>query len=141
MKIKVTRADVWAASIEDKVGGLAPKLEALAAAGANLAFIIARRSPEKPGQGVVFLTPIRGAKQIKAAKAAGFHKTATHHSICVVGGDKPGLGAKMTEALAGAGISLRGLSAAVLGKNFVTYIAVDTEDDAKKAVRVLKKLS
>lgn len=141
MKIKVTRADVWVASIEDKVGGLAAKLEALAAAGANLAFIIARRAPDHPGQGVVFLTPIRGAKQIKAATAAGFRKTTTQHSVCVVGGDKPGMGAKMTQALAAAGINLRGLSTGVLGKSFVTYVAVDTEDDAKKAVRVLKKLS
>jgi len=141
MKIKVTRADVWVAPIEDKVGGLAAKLEALAAAGANLAFIIARRAPDHPGQGVVFLTPIRGAKQIKAATAAGFRKTTTQHSVCVVGGDKPGMGAKMTQALAAAGINLRGLSTGVLGKSFVTYVAVDTEDDAKKAVRVLKKLS
>lgn len=141
MKIKVTRAEVWVASIEDKVGGLAAKLEALAAAGANLAFIIARRAPDHPGEGVVFLTPIRGAKQIKAATAAGFRKTTTQHSICVVGGDKPGLGAKMTQALAAAGINLRGLSTGVLGKSFVTYIAVDSEDDAKKAVRALKKLS
>ncbi len=141
MKLEVTRADVWAAPIEDKVGGLATKLETLAAAGANLAFIIARRAPDHPGEGVVFLTPIRGAKQIKAATAAGFHKTTTQHSVRVLGGDSPGLGAKITGALAAAGINLRGLSTGVLGKRFVTYIAVDTEDDARKAVRVLKKLS
>jgi len=141
MKLNVARADVWVAPVEDKVGGLAAKLEALAAAGVNLTFIIARRAPDHPGEGVVFLTPIRGAKQIRAATAAGFRKTTTQHSVCVDGGDKPGLGAKITAALAGAGINLRGLSTGVLGRKFVTYIALDSEDDAKKAVRVLKKLS
>ena len=36
MKLKVSRTDVWAATIDDRPGGLADKLDALAAAGANL---------------------------------------------------------------------------------------------------------
>jgi len=56
------------------------------------------------------------------------------------GTDKPGLGAKMTQALAEKGINLRGLSAAAIGKRFVAHIAVDKAADATKAVRVLKKL-
>ena len=60
MKLKVNRSDVWAATIEDKPGGLANKLEALAKVGANLEFVLARRTPERgPGQGVVFLTPLK----------------------------------------------------------------------------------
>jgi hypothetical protein len=140
MALNVTRSDVWAAGIDDQPGGLAGKLKSLADAGAHLEFVIARRAPDKPGTGVVFLTPLKGAAQIRAAKKAGFLKTATLHSVRVEAPDKPGLGARMTEALAEAGINLRGLSAAAIGKRCVVHLAVDTSADATKAIRILKKL-
>jgi len=141
MALDVKRVDVWAASIEDRPGGVAEKLAALAEAGAQLEFVIARRSPDKPGTGVVFLTPLKGAAQVKAAKKAGFKKTKSLRSIRIEGPDKPGMGAKITEALACKGINLRGLSAAAIGKRFVAHIALDKPADAARAVRILKKLS
>jgi len=140
MALKVTRQDTWVAGIEDRAGGLAEKLKALATAGAQLQFLIARRAPEKAGTGVVFLTPLKGARQLAAAGQAGFRKSEHLHSLRVEGPDKPGLGAKITQALAAKKISLRGLSAAVIGKRFVTYLALDAERDAKKAIATLKKL-
>ncbi len=141
MKLKVSRTDTWASAVDDRAGGLADKLAALAAAGANLEFVIARRAPEQRGSGVVFVTPLKGAKQVKAAEAAGFAKTASLHSLRVEGVDKPGAGAKLTRALADAGINLRGFSAAALGKGYVTHVALDTAEDAAKAAAVLKKLA
>jgi len=141
MKLNVSRAEVWAASIEDRPGGLADKLAALAAAGANLESLIARRRPEAAGQGVVFVTPLKGARQVKAATAAGFQKTESQHSVRVEGTDKPGLGARMTKALAEAGINLRGLSAAALGRKFVAHLALDTGEDAAKALALLRKMA
>jgi hypothetical protein len=137
--MKAQRVDTWAASIEDKPGALGVKLAALAAAGANLEFVIARRAPDKPGTGVVFVTPIKGAKQIRAAAGAGFLKTENLHTIRVEGTDKPGEGANLARLLADAGINLRGLSAAALGRRFVCHVALDTEEDAVKAARVLRK--
>jgi hypothetical protein len=141
MALTVSRVDVWAATIVDRPGGLAEKLDALAASGANLEFVIARRESSQPGTGVVFVTPIKGAAQAKAAKKAGFGKTTRLHSVRAGGPDKPGQGAKITKALAGAGINLRGLSAAAIGKAFVGHLAFDTAADAAKAMRVLKKLA
>lgn len=141
MKLNVSRTDTWAATIDDRPGGLADKLAALAAAGANLEFIIARRAPEQRGSGVVFVTPLKGAKQVKAAEAAGFQKTKSLHSLRIEGADKPGTGVKLAEALAEAGINLRGLSAAAVGKRYVAHLALDTAQDAAKAAAVLKKLS
>ncbi len=140
MALKAQREDVWVASIEDCPGGLADKLDKLAAAGASLEFLIARRAPNTPGTGVVFVTPLKGAKQLKAAKAAGFRKTAHLQSIRVEGADKPGLGAKITQALAEAGVNLRGFSGAAVGKKCVMHIAVDKAADATKALRALKKV-
>lgn len=140
MALDVTRADVWAASIADQPGGLAEKLSALAEAGAQLEFVIARREPQNPGTGVVFLTPLKGAAQMRAAKKAGFEKTKSLHSLRIEGPDEPGLGAKMAQALAQAGINLRGLSAAAIGARCVVYLALDSAPDASKAARVLKRL-
>jgi predicted amino acid-binding ACT domain protein len=116
-------------------------LAALTAAGSKLEFVIARRAPERPGKGVVFVTPLKGAKQVKAAEAAGFLRTGSLHSVRVEGTDQPGLGAKMSGALSEAGINLRGLSAAAIGTKFVCYLALDTAEDARKATNTLEKLA
>jgi predicted amino acid-binding ACT domain protein len=57
----------------------------------------------------------------------------------VEGPDRAGLGAKMTDVLAGAGINVRGISAAAIGRRGVSYFAFDSAADADTAVRILKK--
>jgi hypothetical protein len=139
--MKVQRTEVWAAAIDDRPGGLHEKLAVLAGAGANLEFVISRRTPDQPGEGVVFVTPIKGARQTRAAEESGFRKTDRLHSVRVDGMDKPGVGAAMTEALADAGLNLRGVSGASLGRQFIAYLALDTAEDAATAIETLKKLS
>src|SRR5688572_31717389 len=139
MALKATKAEVWAATIEDRAGGAADKLEALAKAGASLEMLLAR-STDQPGQGVMFVTPVKGAKAVKAAQAAGFGKPENIHSVRVEGSDKPGLGSKIARALGDAGVSFRGVSAVAIGRNFISYIACDSAEDAAKAVSVLKKV-
>lgn len=139
MKLDVSRVDVWAAGIKDRPGGLAVKLDALAQAGTDLEFAIARRESKKPGTGVVFVTPIKGAKQIRAAKKAGFKKTKSLQGIRIAAADKPGLGAEITEQLADAGINIRGLSAASIGRRAIMHLAFDSAADANKAMRLLKR--
>ena len=141
MKLKITRAVVWAADIEDRPGGLAEKLGALAKVGTNLDFILARRAPESPGMGVVFVAPLRGATQIRAASDSGFLKTKIMHAVRVEGANRPGFGSEITGAIASAGISLRGCSATAIGKRFVGYLALDAEKEADRAVRALRRLS
>ena len=137
--LKATKAEVWAVTIEDRAGGAAEKLEALAQGGANLEMLLARRT-EQPGQGVMFVTPVKGAKAVKAAQAAGFGKPENIHSVRIEGGDKPGLGSKIARALGDAGVSFRGVSAVAMGRKFISYIACDSAEDAAKAISVLKKL-
>jgi hypothetical protein len=139
MAYSIKKVEVWAGEIDDRPGGLAGKLEGLAKAGANFEFMISRRSPEKPGTGVVFLTPIRGSKQKSAAQESGLSTTDTLHSVRVEGPDRPGLGTKMTRALADAGINLRGVSAAAIGRRAITYFAFDGGADADNAIKILRK--
>ena len=139
MDLLVERADVWAANIEDRPGGLAEALAALRDAGANLQFIIARRAPEVPGKGVVFVTPLQGDREISAAADAGFNVTRHLHSVRIMGADRPGIAAVLAQKLADGGINLRGFSASVIGEQFVAYAAVDSLDDADKATAILKR--
>ena len=140
MALTISKVDVWAADIEDRAGGLAEKLKAVAAAGANLEFIIARRRPDAPGHGVVFATPLKGAKQLRAAKQAAFHKTDSLHSVRIEGPDRPGLASTLTTALTEAGINVRGFSAAAIGRKCVIYLALDTAADVRKAITRLRKM-
>jgi hypothetical protein len=140
MALKAKRVDTWVAPIEDQPGSLASKLSALAEAGVNLEFVIARRTPEKPGQGVVFVTPITGAAGTRAARRAGFAKTKSLHTVRVEGPDKRGQGGKITQVLAEKGLNLRGLSAAAMGNKFVSHIALDSAAEAGKAVKILKRM-
>ena len=138
--MKTQRVDTWAATIKDKPGALAAKFKALSAAGVNLEFVIARRSPEKRGAGVVFVTPIKGPKQCGAARAAGFKKTKSLHTVRIEGLNKRGQGMRLTQVLADNGLNLRGLSAAAIGNKFICHIAMDSGADASKAARILSKL-
>jgi len=128
--------DVWAGSIKDQPGALAEKLEILAEAGANLEFVIGRRN--KPGKGVMFVTPLKGRSQLNAAKKAKLSKSGSLISLRIEGPDKPGLGAKITRALADVNINMRGLSAACVGRRMVVNIAFFGKKDLEKARRVLK---
>jgi hypothetical protein len=138
--MKAKRVDTWAASIKDRPGALAEKLRALSKAGANLEFVIARRAPDKPGTGVVFVTPIRSGAQARGAREAGFARARSMYAVRVEGPDRKGQGARITQALAAAGLNLRGLSAAAIGRTFVCHVALDTPAAAGKAVRILKAL-
>ena len=141
MKLKVTRVQVWRATIDDRVGGAADRLEPLAQAGANLEFVFARRTPEQPGAGVVYVAPIKGAKVIRAARAAGFTQPRDIHFVRIEGANKAGLSGVVTRALAESGISFRGVSAAAVGRNAVAHIAFDTAEDAIKGARVLSRIA
>ncbi|WER44478.1 ACT domain-containing protein [Cupriavidus sp. WKF15] len=135
----VERMDVWAASIPDRPGGLAEVLEALRDAGADLQFVVARRSPEAPGKGVVFVTPLQSDREIRTAAQVGFNVTNSLHSLHIMGPNEPGVAAELTRKLATGGINLRGFSASVIGTRFVAYLALDSLDDANAALEILSR--
>lgn len=138
MDLLVERVDVWAASIPDRPGGLADALTALGDSGADLQFVLARRTPDEPGKGVVFVTPLQGDREVRAAAQVGFNVANSLHSVRIAGPDEPGIAARLARRLGDAGINLRGLSASVIGSQFVVYVALDTLGDANRAVEVLQ---
>jgi hypothetical protein len=136
----VEQVDVWAATIDDRPGGLAKVLSGLREAGADLGFVIARRAPDKPGSGVIFVTPLRADREVRAASILGFNVSNSIKSVRVEGDNRPGVASEITEKLAAAGINLHGFSGAVIGARFILYIGLDTAKDAEKAVAIIKKL-
>jgi hypothetical protein len=46
----------------------------------------------------------------------------------------------MTQAIADMGVNLRGMTAAVLGRKFIVYLALDTEADAIYVTDALKRV-
>ena len=140
MALKATKAEVWAVSIDDRAGGVADKLEPLVEAGANFEMVFARRTPEKSGKGMLFVTPIKGARVARAAREAGMGTPRTIHSVRIEGADRPGLGAQIARALGDAGITFRGISGIAIGRKFVSYIACDSAEDQTKSIATLRKL-
>ena len=138
MELLAERIDVWAATIADKPGGLADVLAALRDAGADLQFIIARRAPDMPGKGVVFVAPLQNDRDIRAAAEVGFNVTRTLHSVRVMGADRPGIASELAQKAADARINLRGFSASVIGTQFVAYLAVDSMQDADNVIALLR---
>ena len=138
MSLKVTKMDVWSGEIQDQPGGLSGVLRQLADANADLEMVVARRQPDRPGAGIVFLAPVKGRKATAAAAVAGLSPAPGVAALRVEGTNRPGLGAKMTGAIADSGVNLRGLSAAVLGSRFVAYMAFDSAVDADKAAKAIK---
>ena len=135
----VKSLEVWTTEVEDRPGALGEKLDALAKAGANLEFMISQRGPiDNPAPVRVFVGPVKGAKRVQAAEAAGFKKAESAFTLRLQGPDKKGLLACMTGALGAAGINLLGVTATVAGRQSITYLAVTSSEDAKKATKILK---
>lgn len=140
MALKVTKTAVWAAEIADQPGGLAACLDALANAGASLECLIARRQPDKTGSGVAFVAPLKGKKVQAAALNAGFQMTTSIATLKVEGGDRPGLGARIAHAVAGANVNMRGASGMTVGRKLVAYLAFDSDADATAAAKAIRKI-
>lgn len=127
---------MWISTCADEPGGVTSKLEPLARAGADLEFLLARRLDSEHGKGVVFLGPVVGEVR-KVAERHGFSESAIVHILRLEGANEPGLGFRVSRALADAEINVRAISAMAIHNEFLCYIAFDTEADADEALEVL----
>jgi glycine cleavage system regulatory protein len=140
MSFKLDRVHVWSGEVVDQAGGVASKLALLAQAGANLEYIYTRRQADRPGTGVIFVAPITGPLQVRAARSAGLVETQNPIVLRVEGDNQAGLAHRLTQQWALAGLSMQGLTMAVLGNKFVGYASFDTVEDANRAAAILGDL-
>lgn len=138
MPYTIKKVEVWAGDLLNRPGMLARVLEALAQAGAQLEFLVGRQVTKQTSR--VFVAPLRGKKQKQTAAEVGLVSATGMHSIRIEGADRPGLGAEMARAVAAAGINIRGVSGATIGRKSVVYLAFKTGDEASAATKVIQKL-
>src|SRR3954453_16062896 len=98
LSFKMQRVHVYHATVKDEPGGIAATLKPLADAGAHLEYVYSQRSTEKPGHGELYVAPIQGNGQAKAARAVGMHEVGEPIVMRVEGDDKAGLGGRLTQA-------------------------------------------
>lgn len=137
MAYQVTLEHVWVGAIPDRPAALAEKLRELALGGINLELIIGRR--EMPGRCLLYISPLRTIDEIRRAEKAGLTRENSIRTVRVEGPNMPGLGAKITQALADAGLNIAGFTAAALGNLHVTSITFDKPDDVTRAREVLQQ--
>jgi hypothetical protein len=141
MAVRMHKVQVWSATIPDRPGAAAAKLELLARAGADLEFIFTRPLPGNPESTVIFLAPINGPDQLEAAQMAGLTPARDITMLCVEGDNKAGLGYRLMYQLAVGGINVRGLSISAIGDRFAAYIALDSPDAATLAIQLLATMA
>ena len=137
MAMSVKSAQLWVLDANDRAGLLADILEPLASAGASLRMIMAYRHPGQTDRAAVEVFPIKGKKPEAAARAAGMQPS---QMACLVveGDDRPGMGAQLGRAIAGAGISLTFMMAQVIGKKFAAAIGFASAQEAAAASAAIK---
>ncbi len=138
MALTVKKATLWRTEVENRPGALARVLEPLAGAGANLQVVMGYRYPGDESRAAIEVCPIAGKKIVAAAGAAGLSASAIP-ALIVQGEDRPGLGCSLARSLADAGINMSFQVAQVLGRRFTAVFGFESQDDAKRAMSLVKR--
>ncbi|MGB7436721.1 MAG: ACT domain-containing protein [Candidatus Acidiferrum sp.] len=138
MAVTVKRINLWRKELENKAGTLAGTLEPLAKAGADLQIVMGYKYPGESAKAAVELYPVASKKITQAAQSAGL--AASGIPVVLVGGDnRPGLGHRITQAIADAGVNVDFMVANVIGRKYSAVIGFENDADADKATELIKK--
>jgi hypothetical protein len=137
MAMTVKSAQLWVLDANDRAGLLADTLEPLASAGAALRVVMAYRHPGQTDRAAIEVFPIKGKKAEAAARAAGMQPSLMA-CLVVEGDDRPGTGAQLGRAIAGAGISFTFMMGQVIGKKFSVALGFANEQEAAAAAQAIK---
>lgn len=138
MSLTVKKIVLWRKEVDNQAGVLSQTLEPLAKAGADLQVVMGYRYPGNEAKAVIELHPVAGKRSMAAAKQAGLAPSSIA-ALLIEGDNRPGLGQRLAQAVADAGINLASLVAHVIGKRYVATAGFETEADARRAVPLIKK--
>lgn len=138
MPVTVKRIMLWRKELENRAGTLAGTLEPLAKAGADLQIVMGYRLPNEHAKAAVELYPIANKKTTLAAQGAGLVASGIP-VLWVEGDNRPGLGHRISQAIAEAGVNLDFLVAQVVGRKYSAVLGFENDADATKATAVIKK--
>lgn len=139
MAITVKQIILWRTEVENKPGALANTIEPTAKAGADLTVIMGYKHHTARGQAVIEVFPVKGKKVAAAAETAGLG-AASIPTLLVEGDNKPGLGHAIAQVIGEGGVNMAFFVAQVIGRKFAAVIGFETEEDAKKAAPLIKKV-
>jgi hypothetical protein len=128
MKLTTTRVEMWSVEIEDKAGGLARTLRAIADFGVDLDYVMAQRRPDTAGKGILFVS-------------SPDNQVSDRPMLRIEGADAPGAGARLARAVADAGVNLRSFAGGVTGHRFVCFAEFDSTQDRDKADTAIQALN
>ena len=137
MAVTVKKVVLWRKEVENKPGALAATLAPLAQAGGNLRVVMGYALPGEPRRSVIEVFPVTGSKATAAAGAAGLAASPIP-CLLVEGDDQPGLGSRMTRAVADQGVNLAFLVAETVGRKFSAVFGFETDADAARASGAIK---
>ncbi len=137
MAVTVQKITLWRGEVANRPGALAEILEPLTAAGADLQVLMGYREPGKD-RAVVEIHPVAGRKRAEAAQRAGLAPS-NIPTLLVRGDNRAGLGHRMARALADSGLNIAFLVAQVVGRKYSAVFGFETEADADRAMKLIKK--
>ncbi len=140
MAVKIKRVELWQTEIRNKPGVLADMLEPLAQTGADLQVVMKYSLPGRSARATVEILPSKGKRAALAIRAAGF-SLSPNPVLMVEGDNRPGLAYAVANTIAWAGISVRFLSAQVVGHRYSALVGFKTIDEAKKAASLIRKVA
>ncbi len=140
MAVTIKRVQIWRTEIQNKPGVLAATLEPLAQSEADLTVVSKRSVTGRPGRATVEILPGRGRRAALAARAAGFSLSPTP-VLLVEGDNRPGLAYAVMNTVAWAGITVRFLSAQVVGDRYSALLGFRTDEDARHAGALIRKVA
>jgi len=138
MAISVKKIALWRGKFANRPGTLARVLEPAASARTDLQVVMGYREPGDTQEAVIEVYPVTGRKLTNALRREGVGPSSIP-TLLVSGDNRPGLGHAMAQTLADAGINIAFLIAQTVGRKYSAVFGFETEDDAKRAVGLLKK--
>ena len=135
MAISVKKIPLWRREVPNRLGLLAQTLEPLSRSGANLQVIMGYHMGDKA---IIEVFPVSGKKSTSAAQQAGLAHSGPP-ALLVQGDNRAGVGATLARAIADAGINIHFLVAQVLGTRYSAVIGFGSDDDATRAMSIIKK--
>ena len=139
MTVRIKRIGLWRTEVPRRPGALAEALEPLAQGNADLK-VVRVRATSGAGRLAIEVYAGEGTRAARVARAAGFSLVPST-TVLLQGDNRPGLAYAVANAIAWAGIGVRDLDAEVVGTRYSAILTFSSEDDAEKAVAVIRKVT
>ena len=140
MAVRIKRIGLWRTAVPNRPGAVAEALEALAQGNADLKVVRVRGLPGGAGRHTVEVYGGESKRAAVAARAAGF-SLAPATTVLLQGDDRPGLAYAIANAVAWAGLGVRDLEGEVVGTRYSAILTFNSEEDAERAVAVIRKVT